>query len=67
MDISFSAQDLEFQKEVREFFATSFTDEIKQRYASGKETKAVSIEWQKILNDKGWVAPDWPQEYGGTG
>ena len=67
MDISFSAQDLEFQKEVREFFDTSFTDDIKQRYASGKETKDVSIEWQKILNDKGWVAPDWPQEYGGTG
>ncbi len=67
MDISFSAQDLEFQKEVREFFATSFTDDLKQRFAVAKETKAVSIEWQKILHAKGWIAPDWPKEYGGTG
>ncbi len=67
MDISFSAQDLEFQQEVREFFATSFNDEFRQRYASGKETKDVSVEWQKILHDKGWIAPDWPEQYGGTG
>ena len=23
--------------------------------------------WQKILHQKGWVAPNWPVEYGGTG
>ena len=23
--------------------------------------------WQRILNDKGWAAPAWPVEHGGTG
>ena len=22
--------------------------------------------WQKLLFDKGWAAPEWPVEYGGT-
>jgi hypothetical protein len=25
------------------------------------------LTWQRILNDKGWLAPSWPAEYGGTG
>jgi alkylation response protein AidB-like acyl-CoA dehydrogenase len=25
------------------------------------------VNWQKILYRKGWAAPNWPQEYGGTG
>jgi alkylation response protein AidB-like acyl-CoA dehydrogenase len=25
------------------------------------------IAWQKVLYEKGWVAPNWPVEYGGTG
>jgi len=24
-------------------------------------------EWQRILNSRGWGAPNWPREYGGTG
>jgi pimeloyl-CoA dehydrogenase large subunit len=25
------------------------------------------VEWQRILNSKGWAVPHWPQEWGGTG
>ena len=25
------------------------------------------VRWQKILHEQGWVAPGWPDEYGGTG
>ena len=64
---SFSEEDLAFQKEVREFFAENFTGELKDRIRLGNDTRAASIEWQKILNDKGWVALDWPVEFGGTG
>lgn len=67
MDISFSAEDLQFQQEVREFFNTEFTEEFKKRFASGKETKQVSIDWQKVLHKRGWIAPDWPEKFGGTG
>ena len=66
MDNSFSAADLEFQHEVREFFKTAYTDDIRNGVESGENHKAVMEEWQRILNDKGWLAPDWPVEVGGT-
>ncbi len=67
MNNSFSPADLEFQQEVRSFFADAFSDELRDRYRSGLETKAVSVEWQKKLYERGWIAPDWPEEHGGTG
>ena len=67
MKNTLSPADMEFQQEVRDFFAEAFTDELKARYRSGQETKAVSVEWQKKLAEKGWIAPDWPVEFGGTG
>ena len=33
----------------------------------GKDLKGNTEAWQKKLYEKGWVAPDWPVEYGGTG
>jgi alkylation response protein AidB-like acyl-CoA dehydrogenase len=30
-------------------------------------TKREYLGWQKILHAKGWGAPSWPKEYGGTG
>jgi alkylation response protein AidB-like acyl-CoA dehydrogenase len=29
--------------------------------------KSSIVAWQKKLHAKGWIAPDWPVEYGGTG
>lgn len=66
MNNTFSPADLEFQQEVRDFFAKEFTEELEQRIFSGKETRQVSEEWQRKLYERGWVAPDWPVEHGGT-
>lgn len=67
MNNRFSSEDLAFQTEVREFFNQHFTEELAERFRMGKDTKATSIEWQKKLYEQGWIAPDWPEEYGGTG
>ena len=67
MDNRFSEADLEFQQEVRSFFASEFTDEFRDRIENGIDYKNALVEWQKILNNKGWVAPGWPVEHGGTG
>lgn len=67
MDNTLSAQDLEFQNEVRQFFADEFSDDLKARIASGKDPKGTGVEWQNKLNDRGWLALDWPVEHGGTG
>ena len=66
MDISFSPEDLAFRDEVRTFFDENFTDELEHRLRGGNLKSAI-VEWQRKLYDKGWIAPNWPVEYGGTG
>jgi len=69
MDINFSAEDLAFRDEVRDFFATEFDAETAKQL-SGVQTESYKpgiVKWQKKLNAKGWIAPGWPKEYGGTG
>jgi len=59
-----------FRTDVRAFLAESLTPEIKR---AGELMTSVfadfdaTMDWHKILHAKGWVAPDWPQEHGGTG
>jgi alkylation response protein AidB-like acyl-CoA dehydrogenase len=66
MDINFAPQDLEFRDEVRQFFAEEFDAE--QLAKDSKDNyKATIVKWQKKLHQKGWIAPGWPEEYGGTG
>ena len=68
MDLSFSKEDLTFREEVREFLATSLPADVKDRCDRGLHpTKEGQTRWQRILNDQGWMAPNWPVEYGGTG
>jgi alkylation response protein AidB-like acyl-CoA dehydrogenase len=67
MDNSFSSEELAFRDEVRAFFAEAYTDEIRAGEANAATMKEYTVKWQKILCDKGWVAPGWPVEHGGTG
>jgi acyl-CoA dehydrogenase len=69
MDLEFSAEDLTFQQEAREFLQQNFPEHI--RDATARTTtvfvdKEPSMEWQAILVKKGWAVPGWPVEYGGT-
>ena len=68
MDINFSAEDLAFRDEVRAFFAQEFDSEITTKLNSsvGSDYKEGIVAWQKKLHAKGWIAPGWPTEYGGT-
>lgn len=67
MDIQFTQEDLAFRDEVRAFLKANLTDEIKKAVVGGHLEKEPMVEWQKILYKQGWVAPNWPKEYGGTG
>src|SRR5215469_15690865 len=70
MDLAFSAEDLAFRGEVRAFIAEAFDDDMRARVAQSKNhhiDRAGQIRWLKRLHAKGWIAPDWPVEYGGTG
>ena len=67
MDISFSPQDLAFRDEVRAFFAQAYDEELHSQYGRPETYKSAVIEWQRRLYNKGWIAPAWPEEYGGAG
>lgn len=68
MDMEFSPEDLAFQKEVRDFIAENYPAELRGKQDEGEElSKEDFLAWHKILYKKGWVAPAWPVEYGGTG
>ena len=68
MDMEFSPEDLAFQQEVRQFIAENYPPELRERQDEGEEmSKEDFLAWHKILYKKGWIAPAWPVEYGGTG
>ncbi len=70
MNVEFSPELEAFRQEVAEFFATAPTPAIRE---AGRKTTSVfapfdqCMEWHQILAKKGWSAPHWPVEYGGTG
>lgn len=59
-----------FQNEVRVFLETHLTPELRDAAARATSVfidPATTLPWQRILNAKGWAAPDWPAEFGGPG
>ncbi|HEX5787759.1 MAG TPA: acyl-CoA dehydrogenase family protein [Woeseiaceae bacterium] len=68
MHADLSAEELEFRDEVRRFLADELPqgirDKIKRNLSPSRDE---FVRWQKILFAKGWAAPNWPVEYGGTG
>ncbi|HWH41983.1 MAG TPA: acyl-CoA dehydrogenase family protein [Usitatibacter sp.] len=68
MDLDYSAEELAFRDEVRTWLRANLPEDLRgkvARYESlGREDL---LRWHRILADKGWVAPWWPREWGGTG
>jgi alkylation response protein AidB-like acyl-CoA dehydrogenase len=70
MDLSLSPADLKFQNHVRGWIAENFDDGLRAKMALSKNgyvDKESQVAWQKKLASKGWIAPNWPKEYGGPG
>ncbi|WP_116367463.1 acyl-CoA dehydrogenase family protein [Parahaliea mediterranea] len=67
MDTRFSPDDIAFRDEVRAFFKHAYDAELQARLADKATFKDAVVDWQKRLFEQGWIAPNWPVEYGGTG
>ena len=68
MDLDLSPEDIAFRDEVRTFIAESYPAQLRGKQDEGDElSKDDFLSWHKVLAKKGWVAPAWPVEYGGTG
>jgi len=68
MDLRFTSEELAFREELRGFIQDHLPNDIRERmrlgYAPRKED---TVCWQRILNQRGWAAFNWPKEYGGPG
>ncbi|MEL6245442.1 MAG: acyl-CoA dehydrogenase family protein [Pseudomonadota bacterium] len=67
MNLEFSPEEIAFRDEVRTFIEENYPTELKGMGHREDLTKEDFLRWHKILGEKGWAAPAWPTEYGGTG
>lgn len=68
MDLNYLDEDLAFRDEVRSFLAEALPADLQHKVRHHlRLNKDDSVRWHKILASKGWVAPGWPVEFGGTG
>ncbi len=62
------AEDVAFREEVRAFLRERLPPDIKARVDNGVALRRDDImRWHRILHERGWVAPNWPVEWGGPG
>ena len=69
MNLNFSDEELQFQREVRQFLAEKLPKNIIEGTANNGSVfveKDIALQWQDILVKKGWAVPQWPVEHGGT-
>ncbi len=67
MDMSYSPEETAFRDEVRAFLRDELPAEIAERVRLDTDlTKDDMERWHAILNAKGWLAQNWPKEYGGA-
>ncbi len=70
MDLSFTNEELAFRDEVRTFLAQNLSQRLRDGAAASPQVFVepdIGLEWQAILNRKGWLAYHLPKEFGGTG
>jgi alkylation response protein AidB-like acyl-CoA dehydrogenase len=67
MDLKFSPEDQAFREEVRAFLKEKLPQRLSDKVRKGQHlSKADMEEWHAILHERGWLAPHWPVEHGGT-
>lgn len=68
MNLSPDPADKAFRDEVRAFIRDNLPADIAERSGRGFHLLRDDMKaWQRILADKGWSVPHWPERYGGPG
>jgi alkylation response protein AidB-like acyl-CoA dehydrogenase len=68
MDLNFTPEEERFRDQVRAFLAEKLPQELSDKVANGKHLSKDDMQrWHAILNERGWLANHWPEEYGGPG
>jgi len=67
MDLNYSPEETAFRDEVRAWIGANLPNDLRDKVLSYRElSKDDLLRWHKILAKKGWIAPHWPKEWGGT-
>ena len=68
MDLELTAADSVFRDEVRGFLSDNLPDDLADNVKRGLPVaKEETRRWIARLRRQGWAAPNWPEQYGGTG
>ena len=70
MDLELGSADVDFRRDVRAFLDDKLSEDLKAAVTASTGTfcdLSAMTRWHSILHGRGWVAPDWPTEFGGTG
>ncbi|CAG2160468.1 acyl-CoA dehydrogenase family protein [Cupriavidus numazuensis] len=68
MDLRFSAAEEDFRHEVRDFVRSALPGDIREKVLNHRQqNKSDAVRWQQLLHARGWGAPTWPKQWGGTG
>jgi alkylation response protein AidB-like acyl-CoA dehydrogenase len=68
MDLNYAPADLAFRDLVRSWLESHLPADLQHKVLNHKRlSRADYVCWHHIVAGKGWVAPAWPVEHGGTG
>jgi alkylation response protein AidB-like acyl-CoA dehydrogenase len=68
MELAFTSKEQAFRNEVRSFIRERLPNDLRDKVITGKHlTRDDYLLWHRRLYERGWIAPNWPTEYGGPG
>lgn len=66
MDLNYSPDESAFRDEVRAWLQENLPAELREKVVNYQElSRDDLLRWNQILAKKGWIAPEWPLEWGG--
>ncbi len=67
MDLNYSPAELAFRDEARGWLQANLPAELREKVVNyARLSKEDLLRWHRILAKRGWIAPSWPREWGGT-
>ena len=68
MDLSFTPEEQAFRADVQRFLTDQVPARLTAKVREGKHLGKADLQaWHALLNDQGWLASHWPEQYGGPG
>lgn len=67
MNLEFTPEEIAFRQEVRTFIEENYPKHLGDTGLREDLAREDFVAWHKVLGEKGWSVPAWPEAYGGTG